>query len=155
MLAPALHDDKGVSLWPFDGRLNDLLLPGRIIIVETYPADGYTWFFPEPLKGKGEQETRKNAGDHLLVWAESAHVALDAALARTIKEGFPDGDDAFDAVVGLFGMIEVAVGRRHAGDPSEDRIRKLEGWILGQLGRGENSAQICPPSKTGFNLPLR
>jgi hypothetical protein len=132
VLAPALRGDKGVSLWPFDGRLNDLPLPGRMIIVETYPAECYTWFFPEPVKGKGEQEIRMKAGRHLLKWAKTACVELDPALNRTIQEGFPEGDDAFDAVLGLFGMIEVVTGRRQSGDPSEDRIRNLEGWILGQ-----------------------
>jgi hypothetical protein len=38
--------------------------------------------------------------------------------------------DAFDAVVGLFGMFEVAMESRQPGRPSEDRIRKLEGWIF-------------------------
>ena len=132
VLAPALDDDKGVNLWPFDGRLKDLLLPGRIIIVETYPAECYTWFFSEPLKGKGKLEIRKKAGDPLIEWAKSASVELDHELARTIEEGFPEGDDAFDAVVGLFGMIEVVTGRRQPGEPTNDRIRRLEGWILGQ-----------------------
>jgi hypothetical protein len=27
---------------------------------------------------------------------------LDPELRRTIEEGFPDGDDSFDAAVGLF-----------------------------------------------------
>jgi hypothetical protein len=66
-------------------------------------------------------------------WAESTRVELDTALAHAIKEGFPEGDDAFDAVVGLFGMIEVVTRRRQPGEPSGGRIRKLEGWILGQV----------------------
>jgi len=135
VLAPALRDGA-VSVWPFDGGLDNLLVAGRIIVAETYPAECYGWFLPEPLKGKGKLEVRKEAGDLLVRWAESACVELDPALTRTIKEGFPEGDDAFDAVVGLFGMIEVAVGRRQPGDPSDNRIRKLEGWILGQVGRG-------------------
>jgi hypothetical protein len=40
-------------------------------------------------------------------------------------------DDAVDAVVGLFGIIEVVTGRRQPGEPSRDRIRKPEGWIFG------------------------
>jgi hypothetical protein len=40
----------------------------------------------------------------------------------------------FDALVGLFGMIEIVKGRRQAGHLSENRIRKVEGWILGQRG---------------------
>jgi hypothetical protein len=132
VLAPALRDDEAVLLWPFDGRLNDLLLLGKIVIVETYPTECYGWFFAEPLKGKGKLEVRSKARDSLIEWANSESVELDPALTRTIQEGFPEGDDAFDAVVGLFGMIEVVLGRRATGEPSEDRIRKVEGWILGE-----------------------
>ena len=39
VLAPALRDDKNVALWPFDGRLDELLRPGKIVIAETYPAE--------------------------------------------------------------------------------------------------------------------
>ncbi len=38
----------------------------------------------------------------------------------------------FDAVVGLFAMLEVVTGRRAAGVPKDDEnVRKVEGWILG------------------------
>jgi hypothetical protein len=132
VLAPSLHADNPIRLWPFHGRLDDMLLPGRIVVAETYPSECYGWFFSEPLNGKGKLEIRKKAGGRLLKWAETACVELDPAVARTIEEGFPEGDDAFDAVVGLFGMIEVVTGRRQPGEPSEDSIRKVEGWILGQ-----------------------
>lgn len=61
---------------------------------------------------------------------------LNPALAHTIREGFPDGDDAFDAVVGLLGIIEVVMGRRQPGEPVNDKTRKVEGWILGQTAGG-------------------
>jgi hypothetical protein len=133
VLTPAIRDENAVSLWPFDGRLDDLLMPGRIVVAETYPAECYGWFFPEPLQGKGKPGVRRQVGSHLLRWANSAWVELESALASTIERGFPEGDDAFDAVVGLFGMIEVVTRRRLPGDPSEDRTRKVEGWILGQV----------------------
>lgn len=132
VLAPALRGDKGVVLWPFDGKLHELLQPGKIVITETYPAECYGWFFPEPLIGKGKLEVRRGIGTHLLSWAINRGVELKAALQDEIEAGFPEGDDAFDAVMGLFGMIEVVSGKRQAGEPSENEIRKLEGWILGQ-----------------------
>ena len=132
VLAPALRDDKNVALWPFDGRLDDLLQPGKIVIAETYPAECYGWFFSEPLRGKGKLEARRGVGPHFLNWAINRGVALEDSLRSKIEAGFPEGDDAFDAVVGLFGMIEIVTGRRQAGDPSDNGIRKLEGWILGQ-----------------------
>jgi len=133
VLAPALGSDKSVVLWPFDGSLDGLLKPGNVVIVETYPAECYDWFFQGGLKGKkGDAEVRKKTGSALLDWAGRANVRLDPALTQAIEHGFPDGDDAFDATVGLFGMLEVLMGRREPGDPNEESIRKLEGWILGQ-----------------------
>jgi len=60
-------------------------------------------------------------------------VEIKAPLIPAIEEGFPGGDVAFDEVVGVFGMMEVVAGRRQSGEPNEDRIRNLEGWILGQV----------------------
>jgi hypothetical protein len=58
VLAPALRYDKYVALWPFDGQLDGLLQPGKIVVAETYPAECYGWFFSEPLIGKGKLEVR-------------------------------------------------------------------------------------------------
>jgi hypothetical protein len=134
VLAPALSNGEDVLLWPFDGNLSDLLQPGKIVIVETYPAECYTWFLPEPLRGNGKQDVRIAAGNHLRKWAASLNLSLEPTLISTIEAGFPEGDDAFDAVVGLFGMIEVVTGRRQPGEPTQDEIRRLEGWIFGQVG---------------------
>ncbi len=133
VLAPALGNDKSVVLWPFDGSLDALLKPGRLVIVETYPAECYGWFFQGGLSGKkGDAEVRKKAAGALFKWAGKANVKLDPELTHTIEQGFSDGDDAFDATVGLFGMLEVLMDRRKPGDPNEESVRKLEGWILGQ-----------------------
>jgi hypothetical protein len=122
-------------LWPFDGDLDGLLQPGKIVIAETYPGECYCWFLPEGLKGKGKQQVHKAAGPYLTKWAKTHGVRLESALVYMIKDGFPECDDAFDAVVGLFGMIEVVSGGRHPGEPSEDRIRNVDGWIFGQSAR--------------------
>jgi hypothetical protein len=45
----------------------------------------------------------------------------------------PDSDDPFDAAVGLLGMLNVVLGYRPAGDAQAEIIRRVEGWILGQM----------------------
>ena len=40
-----------------------------------------------------------------------------------------DGEDRFDAVVGLFGMLNVVLGRRSCAEPPG---LKVGGWIFGQ-----------------------
>ena len=39
---------------------------------------------------------------------------------------------AFDATIGLLGMLEVLMNRRKSGEPNDATVKKLEGWILGQ-----------------------
>src|SRR5258708_17753366 len=100
VLAPALRGDD-VLLWPFDGQLAELFRPGKIVIVETYPAECYAWFSAMPVKGKGKTEVRRRAGSRLLKWAYTASVELENALTGTIRQGFPEGVVSFEAAVGL------------------------------------------------------
>ncbi len=132
VLAPSLRSEKPVSLWPFDGALSSLLAPGRVVVAETYPAECYGWF-EGTIGSKSNQDERKEFGQHLLRWAKAQNVMLDDSLRKSIQDGFPLGnDDAFDAVVGLFGMLQVCLGQRATGEPNEPVIREIEGWILGR-----------------------
>jgi hypothetical protein len=71
-------------------------------------------------------------GASLIRWAESHEIMLANCLTEDIQSGFPKGDDAFDAVVGLFGMLHVCLGQRASGEPEEREVREVEGWILGR-----------------------
>jgi hypothetical protein len=60
---------------------------------------------------------------------------LSPALENELKSGFGgrmDGEDRFDSVVGLFSMLEIALGYRDTGEPDIPSIRSVEGWIFGQ-----------------------
>lgn len=135
VLVPALKDNS-VRLWPFDGKLESLFKPGKTVIAETYPAECYGWFPGDPLPSKTDIKSRQNFGSQLLSWADANGVVIEPRLRTAIETGFPDGeDDAFDAVVGLFGMLQVCKGQRSSGEPNERLIRNVEGWILGRLGK--------------------
>jgi hypothetical protein len=130
VLAPALLN---VSLWPFDGLLPSLLVPGSIVVAETYPAECYGWFSKDPLGSKRDQDDRRIFGTSLLRWAHAQNVTLEDGLREEIHDGFSQGeDDAFDAVVGLFGTLQVCLGQREPGEPDDRAIREIEGWILGR-----------------------
>jgi hypothetical protein len=94
------------------------------------------WFSTKRLGRKQYPEDRKKFGACLLDWASSQDVALDNRLTEEIQKEFPQGDDAFDAVVGLFGMLKVCLGERATGEPDECIIRQVEGWILGRESCG-------------------
>jgi hypothetical protein len=140
VLAPALASPcPDVALWPFAGPLEALIRPGRVVVAETYPAEvyhqlGVGWPRPRPgqRSGKGVQADRMANAPHLV--AAAAGVELAPALADAITTGFgssADGEERFDATVGLFGMLNVVLSRRPEGAPGDPHVRAVEGWILG------------------------
>lgn len=148
LLAPAIRKDKlakappSLSIWPFSGPLEGLLLPGRTVVAETYPAEFYTHLglklsrrSPGKRSGKRSPDTRRANAPRLLAWAEQNDIRLEPALEAAITNGFgtpQSGEDPFDAVAGLFGMLNVVRGNQPAGDPEQPELQRVEGWILGQ-----------------------
>ena len=133
VLAPALGNDSAIRLWPFEGLLPSLLAPGALVVAETYPAECYGWFSDAPLGSKGDPENRKKFGALLLAWAGSNNVIVDSGLDKEMRGGYLTGeDDAFDAVVGLFGMLQVCIEQRLTGEPRDKATSEVEGWILGR-----------------------
>lgn len=68
----------------------------------------------------------------MLAWAVTQGVVLSAALREEIADGFgdaPTGEDRFDAVVGVLGMLAVLPSPRLtlAWGPET----ALEGWLFG------------------------
>ena len=81
---PALRGGGPVSLWPFDGALPSLLVPGNVVVAETYPAECYGWF-DGVLDSKGNQDERKRFGVYLLHWADAQGVMLANCLTEEIQ----------------------------------------------------------------------
>ena len=143
VLGPGLRDPEiEMAIWPFSGRLHELLRPGRLVVVETYPAEfyhhlGVMWSssLPGQKSGKRLQTDRAANAKPLLTWAQTNGVDLHADLQHAIRNGFgssSSGDDQFDATIGLFGMLNILLGHRVIHEPESDEIRRIEGWIFGQ-----------------------
>lgn len=143
VLGPGLRDQElAVAIWPFSGNLRDVLKQGRLVVVETYPAEfyhhlGVVWAAGRKgeKSGKGSQVARMAQVSSLLKWADQSGIALDPALQDTIRDGFgpnASGEDQFDATIGLFGMLNVLLGYRPLYEPESDEVRRIEGWIFGQ-----------------------
>lgn len=139
LIQPAAAElDSRFGLWPFDGELASLIGPGRIVVAESYPAEsGLHIGLPATGRGwkKGNQSHRASHAARMLSWSKSRGVALDPALQEQMQDGFGttvDGEDRFDATVGVMGMLEVVLGGRPAMPELPDRVRIVEGWILGQ-----------------------
>jgi len=137
VIAPARR--RGARLWPFDGDLARLATIGIPVLAETYPAEAYrhadVTFLPSMRKRR--QEDRRAATAGLLEWAARRNITFSADLVAHIQNGFGarrDGEDAFDALIGLLGMIEVTDGRRAEYPADREHNEVWEGWILGQAG---------------------
>ena len=139
LLAPALIDPSiDLRIWPFDGDLTDLVHPGAVVVVETYPAEACVQLGMTP-PGRGWSKTsqagRASQAGLIKAWAGARGVRLTEQLVDSLETGFgpdPSGDDPFDAMIGLLSMLEVVLGFRKEGAPHEPAVRNVEGWILGQ-----------------------
>jgi hypothetical protein len=143
VLGPGMRDpDFEMAIWPFSGRLHELLNPGRLVVVETYPAEfyhhlGVQWssISPGQKSSKRSQTARATNAPLLLAWAHASGVDLRPALEDAIRDGFgpsSSGEDRFDATIGLFGMLNVLLGHWEFHEPGSEEIRRIEGWIFGQ-----------------------
>lgn len=138
-LAPALRSEEhAVAIWPFDGPLSELRDAAKRVVVETYPAEACVHLGMEPpgrTWSKTSQEGRASQASALIAWCRRRGVSVADELRSLVADGFGESkraEDPFDAVVGLFGMIEVALGHRPAGAPEDPSVQNVEGWILGQ-----------------------
>ena len=137
LLAPALRAGLDVALWPFQGPLDELLARHRFVVAETYPAEvyGHLDLTLRRHGGKRSQHARRQATTLLLSKLRELGIEAETAAHVEIEDGFgagADGEDRFDAVVGLLGMLNVVLGRRPSGEPDDPVVRRIEGWILGQ-----------------------
>lgn len=139
VIIPALRSNpERIKIWPFNGSLETLLgFSGSTVIVETYPAAALiqleTPFLPG--EGKRQQAARSRIGVLLLEKISPWDVEFGTEVIESLRDGFgssPDGEDDFDAMVGLFGMLDVVFGKHLEGAPHRREVREIEGWILGR-----------------------
>lgn len=137
VVGPMIQDRSlDVALWPFDGKLPELILGHQIVVAEVYPAEMYHHLQLEFAKreSKRRHTDRLSKASKLLAFAESNRIEFLPHLKRDIQDGFGDvaiGEDAFDACVGMLGMLGVLMGKFPVGEPENDTIRRIEGSILG------------------------
>ena len=137
-------------LWPFAGELDELVRPGQVIIAESYPGAYYA-----PLGGpqggsgwsKRKQADRKALFADLLLTGKGAWgpqkwragATFTPELRDAISDGFvpnPVGEDQFDAVVGLMGVLDgLEATENWAPSDLDGAVCTWEGWILGLPGK--------------------
>ena len=129
--------EHGAKLWPFDGTLAKLEEAAvSIVIAETYPAAAYGHVgISFAGQSKKNQLDRQSKAAELLAWSDQHNVKFSCDAQAMVKHGFgssAQGEDAFDAFLGLLGMIEVVDQRRADAPAGTASVRQWEGWILGR-----------------------
>lgn len=133
-------DEGGdIGLWPFDGALLALLESRSAVIVETYPTEFYAHlgFRLGDGKGNGKQSlsARQAVSKHLLTVAAQLACEFTEAAHEAVTGGFGprrDGEDAFDAMVGVLGILKYLHASEPIDAPADPAVQSVEGWILGQ-----------------------
>lgn len=134
-----LPSRQNTTLWPFDGGLSDLAEAGKNVVCETYPGAAYG-LLDLDMRGRSKrcQADRKAVAVDIRNWRTNRPVRFEMALEDQLADGFGssgDGEDPFDAVVGLMKMIDVVLGELDEMPITPEPTRQIEGWILG-LGGG-------------------
>ncbi|SDD71768.1 hypothetical protein [Belnapia rosea] len=140
-LVPALTSGAPIRLWPFEGGLRALLAPGQAVLAEVYPAEALRQCGLRLTGSKRAQAPRRALAPALRAVLDERRVEPEPALVAAITDGFgadAAGEDRFDSVIGLLGLIAVLDGARPDFVPDDPWIRCWEGWVLGQtaLPRG-------------------
>ena len=128
---------RGAALWPFDGELALLSESHKLVLAETYPGEAYSHIGIRFQTGMSKQrrDDRLAVTQHLAKDLAQGGVAVTPEMAQAISGGFGshrDGEDRFDAAVGLLGMIQVVEGHRAAMPLPIRPETAWEGWIMGQ-----------------------
>jgi len=110
---------------------------GGVVTAEVYPTACAEWLGVGfgGRASKRRQIDRMGRAGALLGAASALGVDVLDQARRRVEEGFgttAEAEDAFDAFVGLLGMVHVLRGRRAPGPPpAHAEVAALEGWVLG------------------------
>ena len=138
MLLPALLEGDRIRLWPFEGALSELLLCGKIVIAETYPAEALRHLGLKLAGSKRRRADRLALAGGLLAAMARLGALPDAAMAAAVADGFgadAAGEDRFDCTLGVLCALNVLAGHRPAFVPDDPWVRHWEGWVLGQTAQ--------------------
>jgi hypothetical protein len=138
VIVPGLVDPSfDLGVWPFSGSFDTLRTRGKIIITETYPTIFYRKL---RLIKRHERFSKRNQTARIMMCTRLVEkvknwpIELSPLLMANLADGFGSGktgEDPFDALVGLIGMIACLNGDLPLFEPTEEVILKIEGWILG------------------------
>jgi hypothetical protein len=134
-LLPALAGPSPPRLWPFEGGLHDLLAQGGVVVAETYPAEAMRQRGLRMGGSKRRHTDRLALNPALRVAMRNLQATPSPRMQESLDAGFgadPAGEDRFDSLLGLLGLLAVIQTVQPDSIPDDPAIRRWEGWVLGQ-----------------------
>jgi len=134
-LVPAYACGQPLALWPFDGGLHDLIRPGRAVLAEVYPAEAMRHADIRLRGSKRAPSPRREVARAIHTALATRRIDASPALRTAIDAGFGNdaaGEDRFDSLLGLLGLVGVLNGQRPDFIPDNPWVQRWEGWVLGQ-----------------------
>ena len=134
LLRPALAGPAPPALWPFDGPFRTLLVPDRVTIAETYPAEAMRQLGLSMGGSKRRHADRQALMPALRAAMAGLHAIPGPALAVLMDGGMGTdaaGEDRLDCVLGVLCVLRVVEGALDSAPP-DAWITRWEGWVLGQ-----------------------
>jgi len=131
--------------------MSERLKTSDAVIVETYPTEAYHQLglrMGTAGAAKTRQEDRRADARRLLDWCAQSAVSPDEELLAQLLDGFgsgKSGEDRFDALVGLFGMIDTIRGGSSQSFPATPKSDFLRGGCSGSTPcvRHQSARPIC------------
>ena len=123
-----------------------------MVVAETYPAEVMRHLGLRMAGSKRRQSDRVALAPMLTAAMAVLAATPSAPLRAALADGFgadPAGEDRFDAVIGVLGVINVLAGHRPDGVPDDPWLRRWEGWVLGQTDLPTLPATPIPPPGGG------
>ncbi|MFX4229399.1 MAG: hypothetical protein ACFHHU_16430 [Porticoccaceae bacterium] len=131
LILPGFRD--GFNIWPYSGDLAACASQSGVTLIETYPGEIYGWLGLSKLT-KSSQSSRADAIRFLLEHPDNTGIEIADEVRYVIQDGIDRAhgkDDAFDALIGIFGLIRIAAGKHAENLPRRASILEREGWIVG------------------------
>lgn len=135
LMLPALRTGNVVRVWPFEGAFRTLLMPDRVTIAETYPAEAMRHLNIRLVGSKRRQVDRVTAAPALRAAMDSLCVQPVEGMDEVIERGFGSdaaAEDRFDCTLGVLCVLNVLAGHRPDDTPDDPWLIRWEGWVLGQ-----------------------
>ncbi len=139
------------KIWPFAGDFLHILAPGTVTVAETYPAECMRALGISTAGSKRRQADRAAAAPSIKAAMARLDAHADASLTAAITAGFgadAAGEDRFDSVLGVLGVVAVLRGvlpDRPPHLPIDPWVTRWEGWVLGQRALPRVAPQDQPP----------